>query len=101
MLLNNKKGVAGGTGFFSFGFFRLAEITFALIGLKGHRYQAICYLEDLDSFLFGTFAPFFRASLRPMAMACLRLVTFFPLRPERSVPAFSLCKALWTVSCAF
>ena len=26
----------------------------------------------------GTLAPFFRASLRPMAIACLRLVTFRP-----------------------
>src|SRR5690606_21048955 len=26
----------------------------------------------------GTFAPFFRASLKPMAIACLRLVTFCP-----------------------
>src|SRR2546426_823826 len=27
-----------------------------------------------------------RASLRPMAIACLRLVTFLPERPDRSVP---------------
>jgi hypothetical protein len=35
---------------------------------------------------FGTFAPDFRASLNPIAMACFRLVTFFPLRPDFSVP---------------
>ena len=41
----------------------------------------------LDRFgLGGTFAPFWRASDRPMAIACLRLVTFLPLRPLRSVP---------------
>ena len=33
----------------------------------------------------GTFAPFFRASLRPIAIACLRLVTFRP-EPLSSVP---------------
>src|SRR5258708_26884533 len=32
----------------------------------------------------GTFAPARRASLRPMAIACLRLVTFVPERPDRS-----------------
>src|SRR5690606_23070681 len=35
---------------------------------------------------FGTFFPFARASDRPIAIACLRLVTFFLLRPLRSVP---------------
>jgi hypothetical protein len=34
----------------------------------------------------GTLAPFRRASDSPMARACLRLVTFFPLRPLRRVP---------------
>ena len=38
----------------------------------------------LERFL-GTFAPFSRASERPMAIACLRLVTFLPL-PLLSVP---------------
>jgi hypothetical protein len=36
----------------------------------------------------GTFAPFSRASDNPIAIACLRLVTFFPLRPLLSVPFF-------------
>jgi hypothetical protein len=31
-----------------------------------------------------------------MAIACLRLVTFFPLRPERSVPLFLRFIALST-----
>lgn len=38
----------------------------------------------------GTFSPFSLASDKPIAMACLRLVTFLPLRPLRSVPFFSL-----------
>src|SRR5688572_29292726 len=36
----------------------------------------------------GTFAPDRRASESPMAIACLRLVTFLPDRPLRSVPRF-------------
>lgn len=48
---------------------------------------------------FGTLAPFFRASERPMAMACLRLVTLPPLPPfpERSLPRFSRRMALATL----
>jgi hypothetical protein len=34
----------------------------------------------------GTLAPFFRASDKPMAIACLRLFTVFPLRPDLSAP---------------
>src|SRR3954463_13418169 len=37
-------------------------------------------------FFFGTFFPALRASERPIAMACLRLLTFFPERPLFSVP---------------
>src|SRR5882672_8062731 len=36
----------------------------------------------------GTLLPCFLASERPMAIACLRLVTFFPLRPLFSLPCF-------------
>jgi hypothetical protein len=35
----------------------------------------------------GTFAPFFRASERPMAIACFRLFTVLPL-PDFRVPFF-------------
>src|SRR6266571_1750148 len=41
-------------------------------------------------FCFGTFLPFWRASDRPMAIACLRLLTFLPLRPLLSVPFLRL-----------
>jgi hypothetical protein len=34
----------------------------------------------------GTFPPARRASLNAMAMACFRLVTFFPDLPERNEP---------------
>jgi hypothetical protein len=46
------------------------------------------FREDLrDRFRDGTFAPFSRASLSPMAIACLRLLTFRP-DPLFSVPFF-------------
>jgi hypothetical protein len=38
------------------------------------------------AFLRGTFFPAARASDKPIAIACLRLVTFFPERPLRNVP---------------
>jgi len=44
----------------------------------------------------GTLAPFFRASDRPIAIACLRLLTVFPLRPDLSVPFFRRRIALAT-----
>jgi hypothetical protein len=45
---------------------------------------------------FGTFCPDRRASDRPMAMACLRLFTFFPDLPLRNVPDLRSCNALPT-----
>ena len=45
---------------------------------------------ELD-FFFGTFAPSLRASESPMAMACFRLFTFFPLRPDFSLPRLYSC----------
>ncbi len=48
----------------------------------------------------GTLAPFFRASDKPMAIACLRLVTFFSDLPERNVPFFFLRIADLTDFCA-
>lgn len=49
----------------------------------------------------GTLPPAWRASERPMAMACLRLVTFLPERPERSVPLFISSMLRWTFLPAF
>jgi hypothetical protein len=48
----------------------------------------------------GTLAPFFRASDRPIATACLRLVTFFSERPDVSFPFFFSCIARLTDFCA-
>ena len=36
----------------------------------------------------GTFLPSFLALDSPMAMACFGFVTFFPLRPDLSLPRF-------------
>lgn len=55
----------------------------------------------LAPFFAGTFAPFFRASDKPIAIACFRLVTFFPDRPDVNDPFFFLRIALATVLCAF
>jgi hypothetical protein len=55
----------------------------------------------LPAFFFGTFAPERRASDSPMAIACLRLVTFFPDRPLLSLPRFRSCIALSTFLDAF
>src|SRR4051812_18412943 len=49
----------------------------------------------------GTLPPSLRASLRPIAIACFRLVTFRPERPDFSVPCFRSCIARLTLLCAF
>ena len=42
-------------------------------------------------FFLGTLAPSLRASDKPIAIACFREVTFFPLRPLLSFPLFISC----------
>src|SRR5688572_16404959 len=54
-----------------------------------------------DDLLRGTFAPALRACDNPIAMACLRLLTFLPERPLVSVPRFRSCIAFSTFSEAF
>jgi hypothetical protein len=55
-------------------------------------------VDQLACFI-GTFAPFLRASDKPIAIACLRLFTFpaLPPFPERSVPFLRLRVALSTL----
>jgi hypothetical protein len=48
----------------------------------------------------GTLPPSARASERPIAIACLRFVTFLPERPERNVPSFISCIERFTFDCA-
>jgi hypothetical protein len=50
---------------------------------------------------FGTFAPAALASESPIAIACLRLLTFRPERPLRSVPALRFFIARPTLADAF
>jgi hypothetical protein len=50
---------------------------------------------------FGTFAPAALASDRPIAIACLRLLTFRPDRPLLSVPALRSLIARLTLVDAF
>jgi hypothetical protein len=54
------------------------------------------FFDADDDFFAGTFAPAFRASDRPIAIACLRLVTFLPDRPLFSVPVLRSCIARLT-----
>src|SRR5438270_13723235 len=56
------------------------------------RNQAALRLEaDELLFLLGTFLPLRRASERPIAIACLRLFTVFPLRPDFNLPRLNSC----------
>jgi len=54
-----------------------------------------------EDFLAGTLPPARRASESPMAIACLRLFTFFPEPPLRSVSCLRSCIAFSTFDCAF
>jgi hypothetical protein len=50
-----------------------------------------------DFFGGGTLPPAARASDNPIAIACLRLVTFLPDRPDFKVPRFRSCIARCTL----
>jgi hypothetical protein len=54
-----------------------------------------------DFFRGGTLPPSRRASESPIAIACLRLVTFLPEPPLRNVPSLRSCIARLTFACAF
>ena len=59
------------------------------------RYYRFRRLERRPFFL-GTFPPARRACERPIAIACLRLFTFFRERPDLRVPRFRSCIAFRT-----
>src|SRR5882672_6874065 len=76
-------------------------------GLKWVRGRlSVCYFFDdlrfdfLAVFFFGTFFPSFRASESPIAIACLRLLTFLPERPLFKVPALRFFIARLTLAAA-
>src|SRR5690349_22414722 len=54
-----------------------------------------------EPFLEGTLSPSARASDSPIAIACLRLVTFLPERPLFNVPRLRSCIAFSTFCEAF
>jgi hypothetical protein len=66
-------------------------------------FEADFFAEDFfdPPFFAGTFAPARRASDSPIAIACLRLVTFLPEPPLRSFPALRSCITFLTFDCAF
>src|SRR5512141_1510707 len=102
-------GVGGGYFFFDFALFLaagflaadfLAAGFFAADFLAAGFFAADFLADDFLAELFlatGTLPPSRRASESPMAIACLRLVTFFP-DPLRSVPCLSLCISVSTLS---
>jgi hypothetical protein len=53
----------------------------------GNYFFALRFFAFFFDAFFGTFFPSALASERPIAMACLRLVTFLPDRPLLKVPA--------------
>ena len=59
------------------------------------------FVDFFADFFAGTFPPARRASDSPMAIACLRLVTFLPDFPLRNVPVLRSCIAFLTFDCAF
>lgn len=74
----------------------------SLIRYFGHAGESRShYLFFRDDFLRGTFAPERRACDKPIAIACLRFLTFLPERPLFSFPRFRSCIAFFTFSDAF
>lgn len=85
-----------------------AELLFPEVAILFFGVEALFFAERpvlrevfLADFFGGTLAPFFRASDKPIAIACFLLVTFFPDRPDVKVPFFFLRMALATVRSAF
>jgi hypothetical protein len=58
--------------------------------------KAVWLINHSDFFLDGTLPPLRRASERPIAIACFRLFTFLPERPDLSFPRFISCIARFT-----
>lgn len=65
----------------------LADLVVFLLALLVVFFAAF-FPDFFADFLLGTFLPSARASDRPIAIACLRLLTFLPEPPLFSVPAF-------------
>jgi hypothetical protein len=83
---------------------RLDERFFVDLRVEDFRLEDFRPVDDLrdffedffEDFFLGALAPERRASDSPIAMACLRLFTFFPERPLFSLPRFISCIAFFT-----
>jgi hypothetical protein len=72
------------------------------VDLRADFFAADFFVDLFEAdFFAGTFPPARRASDSPMAIACLRLVTFLPDLPLRNVPDLRSCIAFLTFDCAF
>jgi len=86
-----------------------AELTKHMLAdnvLPRRRSCVVCEVSPSYFFLraprfLGTLPPSRLASESPIAIACFRLVTFFPERPDFSVPCFRSCIAFSTFDFAF
>src|SRR5512132_2131480 len=74
---------------------RFGNQVFSRVVRRLYRERYFFFEED---FFPGTLPPSRRASESPIAIACLRLVTFFPDRPLFSVPRLRSCIAFSTFS---
>jgi hypothetical protein len=82
----------------------LREEDFFEVDLRDEDFFDDDFFEDdffEEDFFAGTLPPSRRASDRPIAMACFRLVTFLPEPPLRSVPCLRSCIVFSTLSWAF
>ena len=71
-----------------FRFVVVFRVVFFAVFFFADFFVADFLVADFRVAFFGTFLPARRASDNPIAIACLRLVTFFLLRPDFSVPFF-------------
>jgi hypothetical protein len=78
---------------------RLARYCLSAMTMPGYILRFFFLL--LPDFLAGTLPPARRAPERPIAIACLRLVTRFPDDPLFSVPCFISWMAFSTLVAAF
>jgi hypothetical protein len=76
-------------------------VFFAAVALVLLAAFAFRVAVDFAFGFWGTLAPLSLASDKPIATACLREVTFFPLRPIFNLPCFISCIASFTFSPAF
>ena len=73
------------------------QIIVATLAVRKAMASPVDLSYDELFFRLGTLPPLRRASDRPIAIACFRLFTFLPERPDLRVPCFRLCIARLTL----